>query len=106
MSMAHKTFEHRFADDGSVTFRLVTEGKAAAPNDPIRSEVAPIRDDLCAVSYLSRGYTLTTILDFKSMKLVAFSSSEKMVSMQHGTFETSDMRPSETKTGGAGAHPH
>jgi hypothetical protein len=117
-AMANKTFEHRFADDGSVTFRIVTEanadtahrddsaGKAPAPKESIRYEVAPIRDDVCAVSYLSKGYTLTTILDFKSMKLVAFSSNEKMVSIQHGTFETSDMRGSETRANGAGAHPH
>lgn len=110
--MANKTFDHRFAADGTVTFRMVTEGrddgagKSAAPKESIRYEVAPIRDDVCAVSYLSKGYTLTTILDFESMKLVAFSSNEKMVSMQRGTFEISDMRATETRANGAGAHPH
>jgi hypothetical protein len=39
------------------------------------------------VSYLESGYTLTTLLDFKSKKLVAFASNEKGVSAQHGTFE-------------------
>jgi hypothetical protein len=40
------------------------------------------------VSYRSAaGYTLTTVLDFKTRKLVAFSSNEKMLTLQHGTFE-------------------
>ena len=115
--MAKKTFEHRFAEEGSVTFRMVPEGKDAAhrdenggkdaaPKESIRYEVAPVRDDVCAVSYLSKGYTLTTILDFESMKLVAFSSNEKTLSIQHGTFETFDMRASETKPHSAGAHAH
>lgn len=107
--MANKTFEHRFADDGTVTFRMVMEGKASSaptPGGSIRYEVAPIRDDVCAVSYPSKGYTLTTILDFESMKLVAFSSNEKTVSIQHGTFETSDTCTSETKARGNAAHPH
>ncbi len=93
-AMANKTFEHVFSEDGSVAFRMVGENaengsatKDASPKEPIRYEVAPIRDGVCAVSYLSKGYTLTTILDFKTKSLVAFSSNEKMVSAQHGTFE-------------------
>ena len=117
-AMANKTFEHHFAEDGSVTFRMVTErndepgrrdesaGEAVKPKETIRYEVESIRDDVCAVSYLSKGYTLTTILDFKSMRLVAFSSNEKTVSPQHGTFEASDTRASETKPHGTGAHAH
>jgi hypothetical protein len=42
--MAHKTFEHVFAE-------------------------------------------VTSVLDFKTRELVAFSSNDKMLSMQHGTFE-------------------
>ncbi len=53
-------------------------------------EVVAIRDDVCAVSYLSSaGYTLTTILDFATKKLVAFSSNEKMLGVQRGSFEES-----------------
>jgi len=41
-----------------------------------------------AVSYLSSaGYTLTAVLDFATKKLVAFSSNEKMLGIQHGTFQ-------------------
>lgn len=97
---------------GSVTLHMVTDanvdpaGKATTPKEPIRYQVAPSRDDVCAVSYTSKGYTLTTILDFESMKLVAFSSDQKMVSIQHGTFETPDVRASEAKAAETGAHPH
>jgi len=110
--MANKTFEHRFASDGTVTFRAVNaDVKTGAPSEGsaekplINYEVVPIRDDIYAVAYLSKGYTLTTILDFKTKKLVAFSSNEKMVSSQHGTFDwgeqptTGDSRPE-----GARAH--
>ncbi|HEY6461737.1 MAG TPA: MoaF N-terminal domain-containing protein, partial [Polyangiaceae bacterium] len=95
--MAEKTFEHAFAADGTVTFHMA-DGKAgaakaqgsgdgAAAKSAIHYEVAPVTDDVYAVSYLSKGYTLTTILDFKTKKLVAFSSNEKNVSVQHGTLE-------------------
>lgn len=93
--MAGKTFEHTFSRDGVVSFRMTGDGKAhapaqtsAAPKSTLKYEVAAIRDDVYAVSYLSKGYTLTTILDFKTKKLVAFSSNEQMVSVQHGTFDT------------------
>src|ERR1700761_1509795 len=80
--MAQKTFEHAFASDGTVTFHMAdgktagksqTDGDGAAAPAPIHYEVAPVRDDVYAVPYLSKGYTLTTILDFKTKKLVAFS---------------------------------
>ena len=38
--------------------------------------------------YLSpSGYTLTVVLDYKTLKLVAFASNEKSLTMQQGTFE-------------------
>jgi len=108
-AMANKTFEHVFSEDGSVAFRMVDEkavgGSAdASPKEPIRYEVAPIRDGVCAVSYLSKGYTLTTILDFKTKSLVAFSSNEKMVSAQHGTFEAAPTHASHAHP--AESRPH
>jgi hypothetical protein len=90
--MANKTFEHRFADDGTLTFSAVSKdaNAASAKGDakPVKYEVARIRDDVYAVSYRSDGgYTLTTILDMATKKLVAFASSDKMLEMQSGTFE-------------------
>jgi hypothetical protein len=46
----------------------------------------------------SGGYTLTTVLDFKTKKLVAFSSNEKGVSVQHGTFEYGETSPTRAST--------
>jgi hypothetical protein len=97
--MAKKTFEHVFDSKGTLTFRRL--GGAASSNGTTNDEgkkapeptyeVAMIRDDLGAVSYVgSGGYTLTTVLDFKTKRLVAFSSNEKEVSVQHGTFAYAD----------------
>jgi hypothetical protein len=95
--MAKKTFEHVFDTSGTVAFRTVdgdapadksangAEGKKAPD---AKYEIASAGEDVGAVSYVgSGGYTLTTLLDFKTKKLVAFSSNEKGVSVQHGTFE-------------------
>ena len=112
--MAKKTFEHVFDAKGTVRFRMVggdassSEGKGAQGDESRRApepryEIATIRDDVAAVSYLgSGGYTLTTVLDFKTKKLVAFSSNEKGVSVQHGTFEYGDGTPARASS----AHAH
>ena len=96
--MAKKTFEHVFDSKGTVSFRMVGED-AASPSEKVKGddskkasepkyEFAMLSNDVGAVSYLGGGgYTLTTVLDFKTKKLVAFSSNEKGVSVQHGTFE-------------------
>ena len=89
--MANKTFEHRFAADGTVTF--------SAGKEAVHYELAPVREGIWAVSYLSKGYTLTTVLDFDSLTLVAFSSNDKMVAVQHGTFD-------EVEATAAEARPH
>ena len=90
--MANKTFEHTFAETGTVAFKMVgaespkpTSGDAAKPE--LTYEIARIRDDVYVVSYLSSGYTLTTVLDFSTKKLVGFSSNEKALQLQNGTFE-------------------
>ena len=90
--MAGKSFEHRFDEDGMVTFRPVGDGKPEAGEQKAREpgvkyEVAVVRDDVCAVSYRSAaGYTLSVVLDFASKTLVAFSSNDKMLALQHGSF--------------------
>jgi hypothetical protein len=91
-AMAGKTFEHTFDANGTVVFRMLGGEKKAGekPDHPpsTKYEVTTIRDDVCAVSYLSSaGYTLTTILDFAAKKLVAFSSNEKTLGLQRGSFE-------------------
>jgi hypothetical protein len=95
--MAGKTFEHAFEENDTVRFRAVGgNGGGGAKEGPDRGpgtkyQVATIRDGMCAVSYLSSaGYTLTTVLDFATKKLVAFSSNEKMLALQHGSFEEVD----------------
>jgi hypothetical protein len=112
--MAKKTFEHIFDAKGTVTFHMAAgaaSSKSAAGDESDESKKAPrpkyeiamMRDDLGAVSYLgSGGYTLTTVLDFKTKKLVAFSSNEKGVSVQHGTFEYAEASPARTSA----AHTH
>ena len=84
--MAGKTFEHVFEPSGQVRFRPA--GSTGAGTTEKKYEVAAIGADVCAVSYLgSSGYTLTVVLDWKTKRLVAVSSNEKMHVMQRGTFE-------------------
>jgi len=86
--MAEKTFEHTFAADGSVSFRLIggeDRGKATRVE---RCHIETVGEDVYAVSYVSEsGYALTVVLDYRTGDLVAFASNEKGVTVQHGTFE-------------------
>jgi hypothetical protein len=102
--MKGKTFEHRFGDDGMVSWREV--GGAAAPKAPTNGssktpqpaedssakyEAVPINEDVQAVSYLSgSGFTLTSILDFNSGTVVSFASNEKQLVPQRGMFEVAE----------------
>jgi hypothetical protein len=106
--MAKKMFEHSFGENGRLSFHMVggdastiAKKDEKGPREPgdTKYQTASIRDDLCVVSYLSSaGYTLTTVLDFRTSKLVAFSSNEKMLGLQHGTFEVMGSSPQvETK---------
>jgi hypothetical protein len=100
--MANKTFEHSFAGDGSVTWRMIgsTEDK---PGSAKKYEVATVGQDVYAVSYLSSsGYTLTVVLDYRTGRLVAFASNEKQLVLQHGTFEA----PSTSRTHGPAHRSH
>lgn len=88
--MAGKTYEHAFSGDGKVAYGAPgTTDKSPA----VDFELAKIKDDVYAVSYLGKGgYTLTSILDFTSNKLVSFSSNEAGMQVQRGTFEVLDGR--------------
>jgi MoaF N-terminal domain len=110
--MAGKTFEHRFDDGGTVSFRALAGDATAAKETPDRApgtryEVAAVRDGIWAVSYLSSsGYTLTVVLDFATKKLLGFSSNEKMLALQHGTFRDTAAAPDAKTRSDAGAARH
>jgi hypothetical protein len=88
--MAGKSFDHTFNRNGHVSFKEV----GGDPNgQPIAGSagqyvVASLAPDVHAVSYLTAaGHTLTVVMDYKSMKLVAFASNEQSLTMQQGTFD-------------------
>jgi hypothetical protein len=96
--MAKKTYEHVFDAGGTVKFYEVSHDAKRANarvheqepgKTPDTYQAAHLSGDVWAVSYLSAagGFTLTVVLDFATHKLVAFSSNEKKLDMQHGTFE-------------------
>jgi hypothetical protein len=87
--MAGKAFDHAFDREGNVTFRAAGANGGGTKGEPaVKYESAKVREDVWAVSYRSSaGYTLTTILDLRTKKLVAFASNDKMLSAQSGSFE-------------------
>lgn len=86
--MAGKSFDHTFSRNGNVSFREVGGDPSAKAGNADRYEVAPVGQDAFAVSYLtSAGRTLTVVLDYKTLKLIAFASNETSLVMQQGTFE-------------------
>jgi hypothetical protein len=85
--MANKTFEHLFTEKGSVTFRSIEGTTKGKPTEVEICEVAQVSAEVCAVSYMSGGYTLTVVLDFGTGKLFAFSSNEKEMTLQRGIFD-------------------
>ena len=86
--VAGKTYDHTFSRNGHVAFREADADPDAKPGVADQYLVASFGPECHAVSYLSpAGHTLTVILDFKTMRLVAFASNEKSLTMQHGTFE-------------------
>ena len=87
--VAGRAFEHTFNADGTVSYLMAGGASGDKPTTEKKYEVERVSDDVFAVSYLAAsGYTLTTVLDFKSGKAVAFASNEKELTVQHGTFET------------------
>ena len=86
--VAGKSFDHTFSRNGQVTFREVGSDPNAKPGSADQYQVASLGQDVHAVSYLSaNGHTLTVVLDYKTLKLVAFASNEKSLTLQHGMFE-------------------
>jgi len=99
--MAGKSFEHAFGEDGTVTWHETDTQKTAKPptngerkpdrgsaDTKARYQVAPINEEVYAVSYLSGcGYTLTSVLDLAGGTVVSVASNEKELVIQRGTFE-------------------
>lgn len=86
--MAGKSFDHNFSRNGSVIFREVGGDPNAKPGSADQYQVASLGQDVHVLSYLSNnGYTLTVVLDYKTMKLVAFASNDKSLTLQQGSFE-------------------
>lgn len=81
-------FEHTFHDDGTVSYRMVGDAKSeGAGAERPKYEVATLGHGVCTVAYLApSGWTLTTVLDMRSGKIVSVASNEKQLVMQHGTF--------------------
>jgi len=86
--MAGKSFDHTFNRNGQVTFREVGSDPNAKPGSADQYQVASLGHDVHALSYLTgAGHTLTVVLDYRTLKLVAFASNEKSLVMQQGSFE-------------------
>lgn len=83
--MKGKIFEHTFAADGTVSWRC-TDGSQKGAS---KYESVAVNDVVHAVSYLSEesGFTLTTILDFGTGRMVSFASNADQLVTQHGRFE-------------------
>ncbi len=82
--MKGKTFEHTFGADGTVRWRC-TDGSQKGASE---YQSARVNDVVTAVSYLSdSGFTLTSILDFGTGRVVSFASNEKQLITQRGSFE-------------------
>ncbi len=87
-SMAGVTYEHVFRNDGTVTW--AEPGKKPDDASSAKYDVDRIGSGVYVVSYLSKaGYTLTTVVDEQSGKIVSFASNDKQLSMQHGTMKES-----------------
>jgi len=80
------THEHRFAEDGTVTWRRADPGGAEKPAGATaaptaeRAEYAAIRvaDDIYLISYLApSGFTLTVVVNLRDLTVVGFASNDK-----------------------------
>ena len=88
--MAGATYDHAFGTDGTVTWTDASSGVKRTNTAPDPESTAPyeferINADVYVVTYLSKaGYTLTSVVDSGTGKLVSIASNEKSFSMQHG----------------------
>ncbi len=87
--VANERYEHAFDGKGGLSYRKVDDGGSAEGTRVEKYESEEVGDDVVVFSYLApdSGYTLTSVLDYASNTVVAFASNEKMLAVQHGTFE-------------------
>jgi hypothetical protein len=96
--MKGKGFEHTFGTDGTVSWKeaggdqkpsgAAKDPKAAAHDSSAKYEYARLTDGVYVFSYLAgSGFTLTTVVEEKTGKIVSFASNEKELVVQHGTLD-------------------
>ena len=90
--VANESYEHAFDANGGLSYRKVDADEAGSGTKVEKYESEEVGDDVVVFSYLApdSGYTLTSVLDYASNTVVAFASNEKMLAVQHGTFEEVD----------------
>ncbi len=92
--MAKRALEHVFDEGHTVTWRALSADASPAPHGEFEYEVATVGQNVFAVAYLGPlGYTLTTVLDFNTGKVVAFGSAEHALTTQRGTFALTGTAP-------------
>jgi hypothetical protein len=85
---ARTTFEHRFDADGSIGFRGAAESAKGKFTRTKVGAVVNLGDGRLAISYLAEsGFTLTVVLNTRSMEMVGFASNNDSWFQQKGTFE-------------------
>lgn len=88
-----KTYEHVFHQDGTVDFHATNaqekSGAAQQKQAGEKPEYAAVKvaDGVYAVSYLSKPYTLTAVLNFDDHRMVGFASDAKDWYPVKGIFE-------------------
>ncbi len=84
---AGAAYEHVFEEDGSIGFRAA--GDATMKFSMAKTGTTmKAGDGLFLVSYLSKeGYTLTVLLNVRTLELVGFASNSDVWFQQKGTFE-------------------
>lgn len=89
-----ESYEHRFSEDGTVTWRNAKvedagrAGATATTGERAAYAANRLTDEMCLVSYLApSGFTLTVAVDFRDRRLVGFASSSDQWFPVRGTFE-------------------
>jgi phenolic acid decarboxylase len=84
-----ETHEHTFNADGSVDYRKVEAGKAAAKSTHEKKYAAlRVTDTVYVVSYLAAsGFTLTVAIDLAGDTIAGFASNDKQWFPVRGTYD-------------------
>jgi hypothetical protein len=87
--VANERYEHAFDRNGGLSYRKLDGDESSEGTKVEKYESEEVGDDVVVFSYLApdSGYTLTSVLDYAHNTVVAFASNEKMLAVQHGTFE-------------------